>query len=224
MAAVILITPMKENPSQTVADFFAAYPARKLKARQTLFWANEPIPSIAYIAAGAVGQYHITSDGQKLLLNIFKPGAFLPMNTVFGSRDNQYFFDTLEPLTYRLAPHEDVLAFMHANPDVTLDLISRVYRGIDGLLRRQAELMAGTAQSRLLFEILVSATRFGTDTKDGGYTIRLKTTELAERTGLSRETVSRQLKRLEEQELVRFEHGILHIPSSQAIEDIIRSL
>lgn len=206
---------------QTVDTFFAAYPLRRLDRGQTLFWPNEPIPGVAHLEQGSVGQYHIGPDGKKVLLNTFKPPAFFPVWATLGEPNSPYFFDALEPLTYRLAPHDAVLEFLRQNPEVTLNLLSRVYRGTDGLLRRQAELMAGTAQSRLVVELLIHAARFGTRDDEHGASFRIKTTELAERTGLTRETVSRQLKQLATQGLLRYDASKLTIPDTHKLQTLL---
>ncbi|TAH31625.1 Crp/Fnr family transcriptional regulator [Candidatus Saccharibacteria bacterium] len=206
---------------QTVDTFFAAYPLRHLERGRTLFWPDEPIPGVAHVEEGSVGQYHIGPDGQKVLLNTFKPPAFFPVWATLGETKSPYFFDTLEPLVYRLAPHDAVLGFLKQNPEVTLNLLARVYRGTDGLLRRQAELMAGTAQSRLIVELLIYAARFGTSDTGLHTSFRIKTTELAERTGLTRETVSRQLKYLSEQAVIGYHTGMLTIRDAEKLEALL---
>lgn len=208
---------------QTVDTFFATYPQRRLERGQTLFWPDEPIPGVAHLEQGSVGQYHIGADGQKVLLNTFKPPAFFPVWATLGEAKSPYFFDALEPLTYRLAPHGAVLEFLKQNPEVTLNLLSRVYRGTDGLLRRQAELMAGTAQSRLVVELLIYAARFGVSGEEHSTSFRIKTTELAERTGLTRETVSRQLKQLSTQDLLHYHSGKLTIPDTRKLEALLNT-
>jgi CRP-like cAMP-binding protein len=107
----------------------------------------------------------------------------------------------------RQAPPEDVLAFLRANPDITLNLLSRIYRGTDGILQRILHLMGGDALSRLQFELLNSAYRFGETLTDG--TVRLVMTEgdLAKRSGLARETVSRNLQDMKNRGIVTVTQG-----------------
>jgi CRP-like cAMP-binding protein len=62
--------------------------------------------------------------------------------------------------------------------------------------------MSGTARSRLLYELLIEARRFGEKQPDGGYVLQSNETDLAARSGLSRETISREMKKLKAQGLV----------------------
>lgn len=92
------------------------------------------------------------------------------------------------------------------------DLLSRVYRGTDGLLGRMAHLMASSAKRRLMYELLVSARRFGTQAADGSCTVPANEKELGARAGLTRETVSREMAKLKKENLVtvRTKDTVIH--------------
>lgn len=76
------------------------------------------------------------------------------------------------------------------------DLLSRVYRGVDGLLGRLTHLMASSARTRLVYELVVEGERFGTEREDGAITLDINEKDLGARAGLSRETVSREAHKL----------------------------
>jgi len=119
--------------------------------------------------------------------------------------------------TLRQAPAKDTVKFLKTNPDVTFDLLSRVYSGTDGLLRRMAHLMGGSAYSRVLFEILIECQRFGKE-QSKGYLIAIHENELARRAGLSRETVSRELHKIQNLHLVEVNHRGLVIKDVKGVE------
>ncbi|MFE0362317.1 Crp/Fnr family transcriptional regulator [Streptomyces griseoaurantiacus] len=92
---------------------------------------------------------------------------------------------------------------------VLLDLTARIYRGLDGIFARMVQLMAGTARSRVCNELVLMARPFGDPRGDGTYALRVTEQRLAELTGLARETVSRELKRLKQEGLLRAEDRLL---------------
>jgi CRP/FNR family transcriptional regulator, cyclic AMP receptor protein len=116
------------------------------------------------------------------------------------------------------APRDSVLDFLKRNPEVTFDLLARVYRGLDGVLTRMAYLMSGSAYTRLITELLIEAKRFGTTGKDG---IKFSITErdLSASAGMTRETVSREMKLLKEKGLVTFQKNILTLKSLEELEN-----
>lgn len=189
-----------------VKDFFAEYPTRAFRRGHVLVQAEEDPSGIFYLEEGRVIQYDISSSGGTIVVNAFKPQAFFPMSWAMNKGRNHYFFEASTATVVRVAPPEDVVRFLHKNPEVTFDLLSRVYRGADGLLRRMAHLMGGDARSRLLFEIVNATYRFGEQQADGSFSVALTESELANYSGLARETISRLLQQFKAAGLVDVNH------------------
>lgn len=187
---------MTSHIPQKINTFFERYPQRIFQKHHVIARAGEPLTNVFYLVDGLVSQYDIAPNGNEIVVNIFKPGAFFPMSTALNSTPNTYFFEAATNTTVHIAPAHDVVAFLHDNPDITLNLLSRVYRGVDGVLRRMAHLMGGDAKSRLLFELVNSAYRFGERQTDGAVFVPLKENDIAKHSGLARETVSRHVQAL----------------------------
>lgn len=200
-----------------LADFFDSYPKRKYVSGNTFIWANDDPPGIIYLESGNVSQYSIGENGQKVILNIYKPKAFFPMSWAINKTPNKYFFEAASDVECRIAPSEEVLKFVKQQPKVVLDLLSRLYKGVDGLLMRMTELSVGNARSQLLLELMISAHRFGKLNQDGSAEVNIKVTELGHRTGMARETVSRELAHLVAEGLVQKRGGQLYIPKVEAL-------
>jgi CRP-like cAMP-binding protein len=185
-----------QDVSNRVAGFFAAYSERIIAKGQIIVHAGEDPKGVYFIEEGRISQYDISDSGNQVVVNVFKPGAFFPMSWAINKTPNQYFFEATTRVVVRQAPAEEVVAFIQHEPEVLFDLLSRVYRGTDGVLRRLAHLMGGDARSRLLFEILNAANRFGRQNDDGSISMPLKESDLAKHSGLARETVSRIVQSL----------------------------
>jgi CRP/FNR family transcriptional regulator, cyclic AMP receptor protein len=179
-----------------IETFFSAYPLQQYEKGHLLVRAGDNPPGVMYLVSGEVRQYDITKQGDEIVVNVFKPSAFFPMSWALNQSPNDYFFEAASDVSLRLAPAEAAVALLEDNPDILLDLLRRVYKGTDGLLRRLAHSLGGTAQSRLVFELVVQSKRFGQPQRDGGVLLPLRETEIAARAGLSRETVSRCMKNL----------------------------
>lgn len=192
--------------SLRVKHFFESYPLKKFQKGEIIIQAGEAPAGVFYMTEGRVSQYDISSSGGTPVVNVFKPPAFFPMSWAINKTPNAYFFEATVKAVARQAPAEDVVAFLHDNPDVTFDLLSRVYRGTDGLLRRTAHLMGGDARSRLIFELLNAAARFGETDASGKVSVPLKEGDLARHSGLARETVNRSLQALKAAGLVEVNH------------------
>jgi CRP-like cAMP-binding protein len=187
---------MAEAVADKIDAYFSRYPKRTYPKGQILVFAHESPEHIFYIVKGQVSKYDVSYRGDEVIVNIFKPPAFFPMSWAINQTPNNFFYKTESETELHIAPAADALKFLQDNPDVTLDLLGRVYRGMEGLLGRVVHLMSGTAKSRLIYELITEAKRFSKQEKDGTYKIESRESDLAARTGLTRETVSREMKKL----------------------------
>lgn len=206
---------MNEDIRARTAAFFEKYPVREFVKGQIIAHAGEDLPGVLYLVEGRVNQYDIAASGNEVVVNVFKSPAFFPMSWAINKTPNQYFFKAGAKVVARLAPPDEVVAWLKREPEVLFDLLARVYRGTDGLLRRTAHMMGGDARSRLIFEIITAAYRFGTQDDDLWY-VPLKEGELATQTGLARETVNRVIRDLKAEGLVEMASARLVVP------DIVR--
>lgn len=185
-----------------VSTFFGNYPTRTFEKGEVLIQAEEDPDGVFYLAEGRVNQYDITPTGNIVVVNVFKAGAFFPMAYAINRMPNHYFFEAATSIVTRKAPLDETIAFLRANPDVMLDLLSRIYRGAEGVLRRMAQLMGGDAKSRLRFELLNAAYRFGRQRADGSLLVPLAESDIGKHSGLARETVNRHLQELKKRGLI----------------------
>ena len=193
---------MNQQIIDKLTKHFSKYELKKYPKGKLITLANQEPAGISLLVSGLVEQYDITPEGNKLTVNVYKPPAFFPMSWAINKTPNAYFFSALTDVELKQANADETVAFLKANPDVMFDLLSRVYRGTDALLRRLMLAASGIAASRLIFELLIEAYRFGIESNDGTVLVKVKQSVLAARSGLARETVSRELYKLEQENLI----------------------
>lgn len=208
---------MQPTINQKIAAFFMCYPLKTFTRRQLLLSPDDSLTAVFYLAKGRVSQYDITSSGNEIVVNVFKPGAFFPMSMALNDTKSDYFFEASLEVDVHVVPVEDAVQFLHDNPDVALDLLRRVYRGTDGVLRRMVYLMSGDAKARLMFELLNAGNRFGDIRSDGSIYVQLNESDIAKHAGLARETVSRHMQALKVE-------GLLEVVSRGIVLRDIRAL
>jgi CRP-like cAMP-binding protein len=211
---------MDEAIAKKIDDFFSKYKKQTFKKGEILIRADDDPAGVFYLKEGFVKKYAISKKGEELAINIFKPVSFFPMPWAMNNAPNVYFYEAMTPLTVWRAPKDEVIAFVKREPDVLYDLLSRVYRGTEGMQQRMLYLMSGNAYERLVTEIVIAAKRFGQNNSENG-AISVKTTEkdLATSAGMTRETVSREMKNLKDSKLVSFAANSLVIHNLAALED-----
>lgn len=187
---------------EKLQDYFSQSEIKAYAKGDILTHAHQEPDGVSFLIDGIVEQYDITPDGNKVTVNVFRPPAFFPMSWALNKTPNTYFYAALTTVHLKRADADKTVAFLTANPNVLLDLLGRVYRGTDALLKRLVLATGGIAANRLIFELLLEAYRFGVDTGDNVKLIKIQHKTLAARCGLARETVSRELHKLERMHLV----------------------
>lgn len=198
---------MSEVINDKIEAFFSQYRPRKYAKGQVLILNGDGADHVYNIISGQVKQYDVTYRGDEIILNTFKSPAFFPMSLAINKNENPYIYEAETDIEVRQAPADEVIAFLKAEPDVLFDLLSRVYKGVDGLIGRMAHLMASSAKGRLMYELLIQCRRFGESHPDGSCTLEANEKELGARAGLSRETVSREMSKLLRDKLVTTKPG-----------------
>ena len=214
---------MNSKVAQKIENFFGHYRLRHFNKGYILIYADNDPPGVFHLISGQVRQYDISSSGSEVVVNVFKPPAFFPMSWAINKTSNQYFFQASTDVSLRMAPVNDAVEFLKTNPDVMFDLLSRVYSGTDGLLRRMAHLMGSNASTRLLYELLIVCRRFGQPQPDGTYLVLISEEELARRAGLTRETISRELGKIKKMDLASVSRKGFSIKNLEKIEEQLGS-
>ena len=211
---------MDTDVARRVQHFFEKYPQRHFKKGQIIVYKDEDPGGVYYLVRGEVRQYDITDAGFEVVANVFKPPAFFPMSWAIQRSPNTYFFETGNDVLLHVAPADEVLAFLKENPDVMFDLLRRLYSGVDGLQRRMTYLMGSPARIRIIYELVITCRRFGVKNADG-YAVMITGAELASRTGLARETVSRELHELENKGLLHVGYKTVRIKKLSSLEKML---
>lgn len=211
---------MESSSQQKVTQFFKQYPLKKYKAGDVLLHAGNKPEYIYYIIHGQIKQVEVTKSGSELVLNVYHAPAFFPITAALQDAKNVYRLETVEDTLIQRAPVKDVVEWLKAEPSVTFDLLMRIQIGIQGMLRRMAYAMSGTAQEKLTSELLINGERFGVPYKDG-FILKLSINEIAARCGMARETASRELSKLKEQDLVQVKNSTLVVADKAALARLL---
>ena len=192
---------------EIITSFFAAYPPAHYGKGETIFLPDDQaILPVSLIEEGIVTQYDITPQGNVIVLNTFKAGAFFPVSSAINEAPNRYYFKAQTDVTVRRAPAKDAVSFLKQHPDVVFDLLQRVYRGVDGIFGRIVHMAGSPVKQGIAYELTIMAKRFGT-VVGKGVEVLITEEELAQRIGTSRETVSRELQQLKQEGLVQLQRG-----------------
>ncbi len=127
------------------------------------------------------------------------------MSWAMNNIPSGYFVESMTPAVLWRVPRDQFLAFVHDKPDILLEVLRRMMERFLGLMRRMEYLVFGNAHSKVASILLICAERFGRGRrKEIIIDVPLTHTDIATLVGMTRETVSIEMKKLEKKGLISY--------------------
>ncbi len=210
---------MSNSTAEKLAEFFSKFKKYRYKKGEVILRGGDVPQGVYFIDKGYVRDYAISKDGEELTLIIFKPEDFFPMQWVFNNRPNSHYFDAMSTVELWRCPKEDFIKFIGENPEIFLELTSHIALRLGGILQRMEYLAFGNAYEKVASILLICAERFGK--KEGGETVIqvvLSHRDIANLLGLTRETASIEIKKLERKGLIAYRGRLLVVKNRKKLE------
>jgi CRP-like cAMP-binding protein len=202
-----------------IKGFFSKYTQVELKKGEDFLVPGDTPDSVYLLDTGIVRSYTVSKSGQDITTNTYKPVSFFPLGPILNKTENRFYFQAVTAASLYKAPAPQVMRFLNSEPEVVMDLVKRIYRGLEGYMLKIEALSEGSAYKSLVQEIITMVQRFSND-KSSGRVLSLEISEnqLASQTGLTRETVSRNLSRLKAKGLIEVNKKIISVPDLKSLE------
>lgn len=210
----------KLDPISTPLDnFFKQYKQQVYNKGEILIAAASNPHGLFYLTEGTVRQYSISPTGDEVTLNVYKPPSLFPMGWVLNNTSVSHYFEAITSVTVWIAPQVSALAFLQNEPTILLDLVKRIYRGLDGHFMKIEHAVQNSAYEKLVVELLIHARRFGE--QKGNHTaisMKLSEKDLGSQAWMARETVSRILQKLKKKGIIALQKNTITIRNIKKLE------
>jgi CRP/FNR family cyclic AMP-dependent transcriptional regulator len=174
---------------------------RRLRKNTVIFHEGDPASAFYMVKAGRVKVFKGSADGREQVLAIMGDGGPYPATAA-----------TMNDSTIYLIPREDLLAVVRRHPEIAVKVIAVLGQRLRQALELVRDLSFKQVPHRLAGLLLKLAREYGQD-GDGGILIdmSLPRQEIADIVGTSRETVTRELKKMEKAGLISIERRYITI-------------
>ena len=195
---------VEEIPEKRLKQFFLKHKKLIYKKGSTILYADDIPVGVYYLLEGFIKDTSVSPEGQEFTLIIFKPEEVFPYQYAFNNFPNAHSFTTMTQCTVVRCGREEFLSFMYQNPDVLFMITQKVLIRLGGILTRLENMAFGSAYQKVASIIEILGERFG-KSEDGYIKIMLPLShkDIAELIGLTRETVSVEMKKLEDQGIIQ---------------------
>ena len=212
---------MDPRIARKINQEFSKYPSRKYPKGQIILFSGDEITSLYFVVEGKIRKYDISPRGDEFAVNITKPPVALPLTALLTGGINNYFYKAEQDVLLHIIPAKKALAFFKSNNDVLFGLLEWSYKSISGMQGRIIQLMSGNAKSRVIYELINECKNFSQELPDGSYVLSVTETDMAARSGLSRDTVSREINKLKKDNLVVIKGRGIYVPNVSFLEKML---
>ncbi|MGE5041667.1 MAG: Crp/Fnr family transcriptional regulator [Candidatus Levyibacteriota bacterium] len=194
---------MAQNANRKLLEFFLRHKKVAYKKGNIIIRSDETPSGVFYLLQGYVKDYCLSYEGKSFSLILFKEKDIFPHNWIFNKTKNDHIFEAFTDCILLRASREEFMDFLANNPDVLLLVTQNVLIRMGGLFERMEQLAFGNAEKRVSSIILIFADRFGKKTPEGTLIpVPLSHKEIAEFIGITRETASIEIKKLERANII----------------------
>jgi CRP-like cAMP-binding protein len=187
----------REPGTSQLKEFFQQFPVVTYRASEVIYRPDDEVRFVYYLEDGYVSQQVVSENGEDFIINVYRPGSYLPISLILQGITNDCTYETLTKVKARKAPVSEVLQFMQKNPAVMQELLVRLASGLNAMASKAEALVFGTASRKIAATLYFTAKRFGKP--NGVATIidfPLTHKRIAAMTGITRETASIEMAKL----------------------------
>lgn len=190
-------------------EFLEGYPLKAFKKGDSILEQGE-VPACGYVVKeGFVKTFDISPTGDSLPISFDHQYEVIPMAWVFSHVETApYFYEAFTDCEVWCVPREDFIAFLKKNANSQFVIFNFfVKRYLLTMQMKMLSLEQARAADKILYLLKFLTMRFGGDKTDGLIEIDLPLTQqdIASSAGLTRETASIELKRLEKLGVISYD-------------------
>ncbi len=178
---------------ETRSALLARATRRRLRKGAYVYRVSDPGETVYVLLAGRIKTYKISPGGREIILWFGFPGEVFGLVEAPHPKGRMVTVEACEPSEVAEIPGAKFRAFLAAHPDVSQILIQIIASRLGMLANRLVYLMADNAEARIAKLLIDLAARYH-DPKDGAeHPIGLTHQEIADITGVQRQTATRIL-------------------------------
>lgn len=215
---------LQHNSVDKLDVFFSQYRSLQYKSRTVISPMNEIQSFVFYIKSGYLRVFRISEQGEELTLTILKPKDFFPLTYGMTDTDtvSSYYLEAITPLELWKVHLDQFQQFLESQPDVYAELTKRVLVRFNGVLTKMEYLIFNNAYTKIIATLISCARKFGEQKGDHILIdVPLTHKDIATLVGITRETTSLEMKKLEKQGFVSRNGRYLIINKIEKLEEEI---
>ena len=194
---------MTDVINKKLEAFLIDYPLKKYKKGQVILETGQEVNSVYWTRSGYAWTYDLDDMDREVGIQIFQPLEFLSILSVKTGNKSRHNVESLTPVEVWVIPKNDFEKFLKNNEEVAKAIDLEVAEKFLDLTDYISQLVSGDAYKKVAGYLYNLAKEFGVN-RGGKINVKFKITHrlIASMTGLTRETVTLQMLKMEKKRLI----------------------
>lgn len=183
-------------------DFLRQFRTKQYKKGELILCQGDDPPSALVVRSGVVKVYNLTRQGEEKPIDFCQSGDVFPLAWVFGrARRAQYYYEAFNNCGIACVPAAQYLDYIERHPEELMKAQRRLVERVMGFEMRVNALEQSKAACKIVNVLHFLCLRFGEEIEQHKVKISIVLTQqdIANLTGLTRETAGLELKKLIQQ-------------------------
>jgi CRP/FNR family transcriptional regulator, cyclic AMP receptor protein len=206
--------PLFESLSDADLNSFADFVReRSYPKGSVIVFEDDPGDALYVVASGQVKVVLVAEDGREVILSVLGPGSFFGEMAILDDEPRSAHVIAMEESNLLMLRREDFQARLRSMPDVAISLLKEISRRLRRADEKIGSLVLLDVHGRLAHLLL----RMADEEQGDRITRKLTHHTIAQMIGSSRETVSRAMRNLVEQNVIEVTRTDIALKNRQAL-------
>jgi CRP/FNR family transcriptional regulator len=211
-------------PDEALHDFDAIKQTTTFPKGALLFVEGQSPRGVFVVCSGRVKLCTSSAEGKGMITHIAMPGEVIGLSATVSGQPYEVTAETLETTTVNFARRDDFLQFLKRHTEACLRVAQHLSCDYHAAYEKARALALSSSAAEKLARLILELTSREGKPVDGGIQLKLTLTheEISQLIGTSRETVTRLLGDLRNQEIIQVRGANLLLKNKRALEAMIK--
>lgn len=215
---------------ERIEKLFKGAAIKKYPKNQLIYYSGDELGPIYLIKEGYVKAYTILDSGDSRTIFLLGPGDIFPIafSTTMDWENYRvkYFYQSLTDVQLQFLPRDTFKSLIEASTENMGTYMAYMSASNDAIMRQLEMMKSKKAINKVIMLLPYLVSKFGEKIRPDAYRLRIKLShqEIADLSGVTRETTTTLVKQLEKQGALKQEKGRLIIKTKpkKEVEDDYR--
>lgn len=180
----------------------------------TLFCEGNISNHIYLVKEGLIKTYKNTSEGKELITGLYKKNQFIGYTSSLGNFPHNEYAESIDDSIIIKINKLDIKSILQSNPNIAIDLLEMLSNNIENIKNKMLQIAYNSVRMR------VSKTLLLVVKNDPLKTIIISRSDLANITGVAKETLIRTLSDFREEGLIKTSRTTVIVLDEQKLEKV----